>query len=73
MRNAHNILFGRPEGKKFCFVDVGVDGRITLEWLLEQSIRIWTVFTWVRTHMVVGSCERSNDLSVSMKHVEFLN
>jgi hypothetical protein len=33
MRNAGNILVGKPEGKKHT-EDLGVDGNIILEWIL---------------------------------------
>jgi hypothetical protein len=35
MRNAHRILFGKPEGKKNS-EDVSIDGRIILEWILRN-------------------------------------
>jgi hypothetical protein len=33
MRNAYESLFGEPEGKRHS-EDLGVDGRIMLEWIL---------------------------------------
>jgi hypothetical protein len=33
MRNAYNILVGKPEGKNHS-EDLGVDGKIILEWIL---------------------------------------
>jgi hypothetical protein len=32
-RNAYKILVGKPAGK-YCYEDVGVDGKIILEWIL---------------------------------------
>jgi hypothetical protein len=33
-RNACNILVGKPEGKRDHSGDLGVDGKIILEWIL---------------------------------------
>jgi hypothetical protein len=33
MRNVHNIFVGKPEGKR-PLRDLGIDGRIILEWML---------------------------------------
>jgi hypothetical protein len=33
MRNAYSILAGKPEGKNH-LEDLGVDGKIILEWIL---------------------------------------
>jgi hypothetical protein len=38
-RNAHKILVGKPEGKR-SLADLGVDGRIILQW--------WEVVDWMR-------------------------
>jgi hypothetical protein len=32
-RNVYNILVGKPEGKESLVEDLGVDGRIILEWI----------------------------------------
>jgi len=36
MRNAYKILVGKPKGKILA-EDLGVDGKIILEWILEKS------------------------------------
>jgi hypothetical protein len=33
MRNEYKILVGKPEGKIDLSGDIGVEGRITLEWI----------------------------------------
>jgi hypothetical protein len=35
MRNSYKISVGEPEGKRF-LEDLGVDGKILLEWILEK-------------------------------------
>jgi hypothetical protein len=42
IRNAYNILVGKPEGKNH-LEDLDVDGKIILEWILrKQGGRVWT-------------------------------
>jgi hypothetical protein len=42
MKNTFNVLVGKPEGKNHS-EDLGVDGRIILEWILGKlGGRIWT-------------------------------
>jgi hypothetical protein len=42
MRNAYNILVGKPKGKR-PLGDSGVDGKIKLEWILSKLDRkVWT-------------------------------
>jgi hypothetical protein len=36
VRGAVNILVGKPEGGGETWKDLGVDGRITLRWILEK-------------------------------------
>jgi hypothetical protein len=37
MRNAYKIFVGKPEGKNYS-EDLGVDGRIILDWILENRV-----------------------------------
>jgi hypothetical protein len=49
MRNAHNILVGKPEGKNH-LKDLGVDGNIILQWILEKHVgKLWTGCVWLWT------------------------
>jgi hypothetical protein len=44
MRNAWNILVGKPEGE-----DQDGDGRIILEWILgKYGGKVWTGCSWLR-------------------------
>lgn len=46
--NAYKILVGTPEGKNN-FVDIHVDERITLKWIMkQQGIRVYTGLNWQR-------------------------
>jgi hypothetical protein len=36
IRNPYNILVGKPEGNKNHSENLGIDGRIILEWILEK-------------------------------------
>jgi hypothetical protein len=36
MRNIYSILVGKPEGKRPLEKNLGVDGRIILEWILRK-------------------------------------
>jgi hypothetical protein len=48
MRNAYNILTRNPEGKNHS-EDIGVDGKIILERILEKwGGKVWTGFIWSR-------------------------
>jgi hypothetical protein len=48
VRGAYNILVGRPEGRRP--LDLGVDGRTTLRWLLGKlGLGMWIGFIWLRT------------------------
>jgi hypothetical protein len=41
MRNAYNILVGKPE-EKYHLEDIGIDGKITLEWISGKwSGKVW--------------------------------
>jgi hypothetical protein len=47
MRNVHKILVRKPDRKTT--EDLGVDGMIILEWLLEKyGGKVWTGFIWFR-------------------------
>jgi hypothetical protein len=42
MKNAYNILVGKPEWINY-LEDLGIDGKIILEWILEkQYAKVWT-------------------------------
>jgi len=42
MRNAYKIFVGKPEGKNYS-EDLGVDGKIILEWILRKwNVEVWT-------------------------------
>jgi hypothetical protein len=44
MRNAYKILGTKLGGR-----GLGVNGRITLNWVVEmQGVKVWTVFNWLR-------------------------
>jgi hypothetical protein len=48
MRNAYIILLEKPKGKNH-LGDIGIDGRIILEWIFEnQGRKLWTGFVWLR-------------------------
>jgi hypothetical protein len=44
MRNSYKIFLGKPKGKEH-FQDLGVGGRIILQWIL-CSGKVWTGFIW---------------------------
>jgi hypothetical protein len=54
IRNAYNILFETPEGKRPRGRS-SVDGRIILERILgKQGGKVWTAFTWLRIGTSAG-------------------
>jgi hypothetical protein len=55
--------------EKSILKDVGVDGKITLEWILREIV--WKDLHWIRTG--VGSCDNGNKPSVSIKVGEYLD
>jgi hypothetical protein len=68
MRNAYNILDGEH------FEDLGVDGKIILERILGNRVERFGLDTSGSGQgPVVGSCEHSNEPSVSIKGREFLD
>jgi hypothetical protein len=52
---------------------IGVDGRITLEWIRETWWEGWTGCSWLRIGSNGGSCEHRNGLSGSIKDGEFFD
>jgi hypothetical protein len=48
MRNAYNILVGKPERKNH-LEDLGVDGKISERILGKTGGRVWTGCIWLRT------------------------
>jgi hypothetical protein len=71
VRGAYNILVGRPEGRR---EDLGVDGRITLRWILGN--RVWGCGLdsfGSGEGQVASSCEHGNEPSGSIKCGEFLD
>jgi hypothetical protein len=54
--------------------DLGVDGRIILEWILgKQDRKAWIGLIWFRIGPLAGSCEHSYVPSGSLKGGEFLD
>jgi hypothetical protein len=50
-KNSQNVSLGNLKGRDRT-EDVGVDGRITLEWILgEQSGKVWTGYIWFRVEI----------------------
>jgi hypothetical protein len=48
MRNAYKVFVGKTEGKNHS-EDVGIDGRIILEWIFEKKGgKAWTECNWPR-------------------------
>jgi hypothetical protein len=66
-------LVGKSEGKRNHLEDLGVDGRIILEWTLKKyGEKLWTGFIWLRRESrVASSCEHGNEPSGFTKHGEF--
>jgi hypothetical protein len=53
-RTAYEMFIGKPEGTK-TLEDPGVDGKITLEWILgKQGGKVWTGCIWLRIGMSGG-------------------
>jgi hypothetical protein len=53
-------------------LDLGVDGKIMLEWILgKYGERVWTGCIWLR--IMVGSCVHGNETSSSTRGREFLD
>jgi hypothetical protein len=49
MGNAYKILIRKPEGKTVHSENLGLDGRIISEWILEkQGGKFWTGLIWLR-------------------------
>jgi hypothetical protein len=70
MRNGYKILVGKPEGK-IRLEDLGVDGKIILEWILGKR---WEDVNWMHVSEQepgVGCCEHGNEPSGSIKGGEF--
>jgi hypothetical protein len=62
------ILKGRDYAE-----ELGVDGKIILEKILEkQDGNLWTELIWIRTGPVVGFYEHDNEHSGSIKGGKFL-
>jgi hypothetical protein len=38
MRNTYKILVGKPQEKRDYFGDLGVDGKIVLDWILKKQL-----------------------------------
>ena len=56
--------------------DLGVDGSITLEWILKKKGgRMWNRFMWLSAGQgqVAGCCEHGNEHSVSIKRWDFVH
>jgi hypothetical protein len=73
MRNAYRILVGNVNGRDHS-EDLGVDGKIMLEWILGKSCgKVWAGCMWLRIGTSGGLSERDNEPSSSIKGGEFLN
>jgi hypothetical protein len=46
VRHAHNILVGKPEGKRQHVQDLEIDVKIILEWILVRETR-WEGVDWI--------------------------
>ena len=46
-RGTYRILVGKPEGKNH-LEDLGVDERMTLKWIFENSMWAWAGLIWLR-------------------------
>jgi hypothetical protein len=55
MRNAYRKFWSENLKRKDQLGDTGVDGRMTLRWILrKKGVRIRTGFNWLRTRSRVG-------------------
>jgi len=53
VRNTHEIMVGIPESD--CLENLGVDGRITLELIVEKWDRkVWNAFSFLRIGSIGG-------------------
>jgi len=53
MRNSYKILVGKPERKDY-FEELGVDGKIILEWVFGKKVgKFWTACMWLRLGVVL--------------------
>jgi hypothetical protein len=65
IRNAQRTLVGRPERADH-LKDLGVDGRIILEWILEKQVeKFWTRLLWLMIMTSIGAYESCNELRVT--------
>jgi len=63
MKNTYNIFVAKPEGKR-PLEDLGIDGKIILEWILgKDGGDVYTVFIRLRTGISGGLCEDGNEPS----------
>jgi hypothetical protein len=68
MKNAYNILVGKPEGKR------PLGRPRILKWILwKQGGAAWIGFIWLRIGTGGGSCDHRNDPSGSVESGEFLD
>jgi hypothetical protein len=74
MRNAYNILVPKNLKGREHLEDLGVDGRIILEWVLEghKVGRCGLAASGSGCGPVAGCCERGNEPSISIKGRESL-
>lgn len=69
-REVHSGFCGLT--RKQYIVDIGVEKRIVLKWILERwNKRVSTGFMWMRIGKLEGFCEHGNEYAGSMQFWEF--
>jgi hypothetical protein len=72
-RNAHRLLVGKPKGKNH-LEDLGIDGRIILNYILKKyDRRIQTGYVWHSTETSGGLLQHGNGPSGSIMCEKFLD
>jgi hypothetical protein len=72
MIDAYKILGGKSEGRNHS-EDLGVDRKITLEWILGKwGGNVWIGCIWLRIGIMAGCCEHDNETSGFLKGEDFL-
>ena len=72
-RRAHRVVVGRDIMERGHKEDVGLDGSIILQWVLNEWCGdAWTGLILLGVRQVAGTCECGNEPSGSIKRGEFL-